>query len=258
VEGACFMLNEERRNKILETLAQQRRLLVSEMAQELATTPVTIRKDLIVLEKRGLCQRVHGGAILPQSSDVDLALTEKEHLHSREKERIARVAEKQINDGDVIILDSGSTTTAIARRLRTRRNITVITNAVNIAWELAASENAVILLGGTVREKSFSLVGPISEAAISRLMADKLFLGVDGIDLEVGYTTPNLLEANINRLMLQSAAEVIVVADSSKFGRKSLGVIAEVLAAGQIITDDKIPAGVHQRLVALGIKVTIA
>jgi DeoR family transcriptional regulator, aga operon transcriptional repressor len=256
--GFVQMLNEERRNRIQEVLAQQHRLLVTEMAAALATTPVTIRKDLEVLEKRGLCQRVHGGAILNQSSVIDIALTEKERLHAREKERIARVAEKLINDGEVIILDSGSTTTAIARRLKTRRNITVITNAVNIAWELAASDNEVILIGGTVREKSFSLVGPISEAAISRLMADKLFLGVDGIDLETGYTTPNLLEANINRLMLKSAAEVIVVADSSKLGRKSMGVIAEISAAQHIITDEKIAEQDLLGLRALGIKVTKA
>jgi DeoR family transcriptional regulator, aga operon transcriptional repressor len=252
------MLSEERRNKIQEILNQHNRILVTEMSALLATSSVTIRKDLAILEKRGLLKRVHGGAMLTNPSIIDLALTEKERLHAKQKDRIARAAEQLIRDGEVIILDSGSTTTAIARRLKSKKGITIITNAVNIAWELAAGENEVILIGGTVRRKSFSLVGPISEEAIARLAAGKLFLGVDGIHFDCGFTTPNLLEANINRLMLKSAAEIIVVADSSKFGKKSMGVIADISAAHKIITDDRIAEKDLQRLRSLGIDVIIA
>jgi DeoR family transcriptional regulator of aga operon len=252
------MLSEERRNKIQEILNQHNRILVAEMSALLATSSVTIRKDLAILEKRGLLKRVHGGAMLTNPSIIDLALTEKEHLHAKQKDRIARAAEQLISDGEVIILDSGSTTTAIARRLKSKKGITIITNAVNIAWELAASENEVILIGGTVRRKSFSLVGPISEEAIARLAAGKLFLGVDGIHFDCGFTTPNLLEANINRLMLKSAVEIIVVADSSKFGKKSMGVIADITVAHKIITDDHITEKDLQRLRSLGIDVIIA
>lgn len=252
------MLNEERRNKIQEILTQHQRILVTEISELLATSLVTIRKDLAILEKRGLLRRVHGGAILTNPSVVDLALTEKEHIHAQEKERIARVAEQLIGEDKVIILDSGSTTTAIARRLKVRKNITIITNAVNIAWELAASENEVIIIGGTVREQSFSLVGPLSEDAISHLTADKLFLGVDGIHFDCGLTTPNLQEAKINRMMLKAASEVIVVADSSKFGKKSMGVIAEISAAHKIITDTNIAESDLLKLRSLGIEVIIA
>jgi len=249
------MLSEERRSTILEILAQHHRILVAEMSRRLGTSHVTIRKDLEVLERRGLLHRVHGGAIAANPSVLDLALTEKERMHTREKERIARAAAKLIEEGDVIILDSGSTTMAIARLLKVRKGITIITNAINIASELAASDNEIILTGGTLREKSFSLVGPLSEGSIARLTADKLFLGVDGISFECGYTTPNLLEADINRLMLRAATQVIVTADSSKFGRKSLGVIAGLSAGHKIITDDHIAAGDLQRLRDLGIEV---
>ncbi|HNW60534.1 MAG TPA: DeoR/GlpR family DNA-binding transcription regulator [bacterium] len=252
------MLNEERRNAILDTLSQHHRILVSELASHYSTSPVTIRKDLEILERRGLLHRVHGGAIAANPSVLDLALTEKERMHTREKERIARAATHMIEEGDVIILDSGTTTMAIARQLKSHKGITIITNAVNIASELVGSENEVILIGGTVREKSFSLVGPLSEVAIARLTADKLFLGVDGIDFDYGFTTPNLLEANINRMMLHVATRVIVTADSSKFGRKSLGVIAGLTEAHTIITDGGATAGDLQRLRALGIKVIIA
>ncbi len=251
------MLNEERRNKIMEMLSQHQRILVSEISGLLATSPVTIRKDLDVMEKRGLLRRVHGGAMMTNPSVVDIALTEKERIHAKEKERIAQAAEKLICEGDVIILDSGSTTTAIARLLKTRKGLTLITNAVNIAWELAASQNEVIIIGGMVRKKSYSLIGPISEDAIVRLTANKLFLGVDGIDLEYGFTTPNLQEANINRLMLRAATEVIVTADSSKFGRKSMGVIADLSAAHKIITDKNIKENDLQRLRSMGIEVIL-
>ncbi len=251
------MLSEERRNAILESLAQHHRILVAEMSRYLHTSHVTIRKDLEVLERRGLLHRVHGGAIAANPSVLDLALTEKERMHTREKERIARAAVKLIEEGDVIILDSGSTTMAIARLLKVRKGITIVTNAINIASELAVSDNEIILTGGTLREKSFSLVGPLSEASIARLTADKLFLGVDGITFDHGYTTPNLLEADINRLMLRAATQVIVTADASKFGRKSLGVIAELASAHKIITDDHIAAGDLQRLRDLGIEVII-
>ncbi|HOT95535.1 MAG TPA: DeoR/GlpR family DNA-binding transcription regulator [bacterium] len=252
------MLNEERRNAILEILSQHHRILVSELSTRFSTSPVTIRKDLEILERRGSLHRVHGGAIAANPSVLDLALTEKERLNTREKERIARAALQLIEEGDVIILDSGSTTMAIARQLKSRKGITIITNAVNIASELAGSENEVILIGGTVREKSFSLVGPLSENAMARLTADKLFLGVDGINFEYGFTTPNLLEANINRLMVRAATQVIVTADYSKFGRKSMGVIADLTEAHKIITDSRITETDLQRLRVLGIEVIVA
>jgi DeoR family transcriptional regulator of aga operon len=251
------MLNEERRQRIKEILTVKKRILVNEMSGEFNVSPVTIRKDLEILEKRGILTRVHGGAIINHSSVQDLALTEKERIHTNEKRRIAELAESLINPGDTIILDSGSTTTQLARLLKFKKDITVITNAVNIASELAASELTVILTGGILREQSFSLVGPIAEDSLRSITADILFLGVDGIDFKYGMTTPNFLEARVNKMMIQVAEQVIVLADSSKFGRRSTGVIDNLQQVDKIITDSNISPSDRQKLKALEIQVLI-
>jgi DeoR family transcriptional regulator of aga operon len=163
-----------------------------------------------------------------------------------------------VSEGHVVILDSGTTTTEIARALRNHRNLTVITNAVNIAAELANSPVEVILTGGAVRKNSFSLVGPIAEETLRRLNADILFLGVDGFDARYGPSTPNLLEAKVNGIMTEIARRTIVVCDSSKFGRRSLSHIAQPSSIQQVITDKGIPKADLQALTNLGIEVTIA
>lgn len=251
------MLNEERRQKIVEILTQKKRVIVKEISSEFKISEVTIRKDLEVLEQRGLLSRVHGGAILREHSVPDLALTEKEHLHPKEKYRIAQKASQLIERGDVIILDSGSTTTHIARLIKFKQDIKVITNAINIASELAASENEVILTGGFLREKSFSLVGPFAEETLRHLHADKFFLGVDGIHFEYGLTTPNLMEGHVNRLMMQISQEVILVADSSKFGKRSMSVIARISEVDKMITDKYIRQKDLLRLNQLGVEVIV-
>ena len=129
---------------------------------------------------------------------------------------------QKVKEGQVLILDSGTTTTAIARALRNFQNLTIITNAVNIAAELAGTAVEVILTGGTLRKNSFSLVGPIAEETLRRLSADILFLGVDGFDVHFGLSTPNLLEAKVNRVMVEVAKKTVAVCDASKFGRRSL------------------------------------
>ena len=139
--------------------------------------------------------------------------------------RIAVAAAAQVKEGQVVSLDSGTSTTAIARELRRFHNITIITNALNIAAELTGAPVEVILTGGTLRKNSFSLVGPIAEETLRRLNADILFLGVDGFDVHYGLSTPNLLEAKVNRVMVEIAKRTVAVCDSSKFGRRSLSMI---------------------------------
>ncbi len=251
------MLTEERRQKIKDILESKKRILVNEVSREFNISPVTIRKDLQILEKRGVLTRVHGGAIINHSAVRDLALVEKEHIHIAEKKRIAFMAESMISTGDILILDSGSTTTQLARLLKFKKDLTVITNAVNIASELAASELTVMLTGGILREKSFSLVGPLAEESLKTITADKLFLGVDGIDFQYGLTTPNILEARVNSMMIKAAEEVIVLADSSKFGRRSLGVIDTLDSIDRIITDRNISESDLKRLSEIGIEVLV-
>ena len=252
------MLNEERRRAILEILTREGRVFVKDLARHFQTSQVTIRKDLEVLDEQHHLHRTHGGALPWREGALeDPTLREKEQLHRKEKLHIADAAVRMVNEGQVVILDSGTTTTAIARGLRVFRKLTVITNAVNIAAELAGTPIEVILTGGTLRKNSFSLVGPIAEETLRHLNADLLFLGVDGFDVEHGLSTPNLLESKVNRVMAEMAKRTVVVCDSSKFGRRSLSLICATAAVQHVITDRGISKADQRDLKKAGIEVTI-
>jgi DeoR family transcriptional regulator, aga operon transcriptional repressor len=252
------MLIDERRQHILELIQNQGRALVSDLSQQLNISQITIRKDLDYLQSKGVVQRSHGGALRVQSSAlIDPTLQEKQKHNFREKERIAAAATKMVEEGQCIILDSGTTTTALAERLKRFKQLTVITNAVNIAAELAGTDFEVILVGGTMRKNSFSLVGPLAEDNLEEMHADILFLGVDGFDLEVGITTPNFLESRVNRAMVKAARLVVAVCDSSKFNRRSLSRIVPPGAIHHVITDQNLPKDIQESLRAMGIALTL-
>ncbi|HMC32517.1 MAG: DeoR/GlpR transcriptional regulator [Acidobacteria bacterium] len=253
-----LVLNEERRRAILDLIQRDGRVLVADLAQQFETSQVTIRKDLEILHGNGLVHRTHGGALPSRDGALaDPTLREKEKLHRKEKLRIADAAAKLVQEEQVIILDSGTTTTAIAHALRGFHKLTIITNAVNIAAELAGSEVEVILTGGTLRQNSFSLVGPIAEDTLRRLNADVLFLGVDGFDVHYGLSTPNLLEAKVNRVMVEVSRMTVAVCDASKFGRRSLSLIAPPTALHHVITDHSAPKLDIKTLKKAGIEVTL-
>jgi DeoR family transcriptional regulator, aga operon transcriptional repressor len=252
------MLNEERRREILELLNGDGRVLVRELAKKFRTSLITIRKDLESLHHDGLLERTHGGALPIRTGALqDQTLREKERLHRREKMRIATAALRLIRPGQVLILDSGTTTTSIARGCRQMRGLTVITNATNIAAELADSQVEVVLTGGSLRKNSYSLVGPLAEESLRKLSADMLFLAVDGFDVHYGLTTPNQLEARVNRAMSESARRTIVVSDSSKFGRRSLSLIMGVSSVHETITDRGIPKRDLKALREMEVEVTL-
>ena len=252
------VLNEERRRAILDLLSCQGRVLVTELSRHFETSPVTIRKDLDVLHAHGMVHRTHGGALPSRDGALeDPTLREKEKLHRQEKLRIADSAASMVKEGQVIILDSGTTATAIARALRSFHNLTIITNAVNIAAELAGTGVEVILTGGTLRKNSFSLVGSIAEETLRGLSADLLFLGVDGFDVHYGLSTPNLLEAKVNRVMVEVAKHTVAVCDSSKFGRRSLSLIVPTSALQEVITDRGAPKSDLRVLKQASIEVTL-
>jgi DeoR family transcriptional regulator of aga operon len=252
------LLNEERRRAILEILNREGRVLVLDLAKRFETSQVTIRKDLEELHAHGVIHRTHGGALPAREGALeDPTLREKEKLHRKEKLRIADAAARLVKEGQVVILDSGTTTTAIARALRHFQNLTIVTNAVNIAAELSGTAVEVILTGGTLRKNSFSLVGPIAEETLHRLNADLLFLGVDGFDVHYGLSTPNLLEAKVNRVMVEVAKRTVAACDSSKFGRRSLSLIMPPTALHEVITDRGAPKSDVTALKKAGIEVTL-
>ena len=256
------LLNEERRREILGVLHRDGRVLVKDLARQFRISQITIRKDLEFLDGQGVIQRTHGGALPVQSGALlDPTLREKEKLHRKQKTEIALAAARLVEDGQSVLLDSGTTTTAIARALKhslnTRARLTVITNAINIAAELAGTNIEVILTGGTLRKNSFSLVGPLAERTLRQLSADILFLGVDGFDTAAGLFTPNLLESEVNSTMVEIARRTIAVCDSSKFGRRSLCNIMPVAAVHEVITDTQILKSDLRALKEAGVKVTL-
>lgn len=252
------MLIEERRQYIVGLLQKHGRVLVEELSESLGISRITIRKDLDYLQGRGVLQRTHGGALLPGSGALsDPSLQEKEGRHSQEKLRIAAAAANLVQEGQCVLLDSGTTTMAIARALKRFSHLTIITNAVNIASELSGTDFEVLLTGGSLRKNSFSLVGPLAEDMLHDMHADILFLGVDGFDIEVGLTTPNVMESRVNRAMVKASSVVVAVCDSTKFNRRSLSKIVDATSIHHVITDGNLAPGTAEALRAAGIKLTL-
>jgi DeoR family transcriptional regulator of aga operon len=252
------LLNEERRREILDALQRDGRVLVKDLARRFRISQITIRKDLEFLDGQGVIQRTHGGALpVRDGALLDPTLREKEKLHRKQKMQIAVAAARLVEEGQSVLLDSGTTTMAIARALKGMAQLTVITNAINIAAELAGTNIEVILTGGMLRKNSFSLVGPLAERTLRQLSADVLFLGVDGFDTKAGLFTPNLLEAEVNRTMVEISRRTIAVCDSSKFGRRSLCSIMPVTMVHELITDKQIPKADLRALEEAGVEVTL-
>jgi DeoR family transcriptional regulator of aga operon len=248
----------ERRTKILALLETNGLVKVNELSKLFNVSDVTIRNDLAQIENKGFLIRTRGGAIKSQRAGIDFKLTEKAKKHSSEKQAIGKKAAELINDGDTIIIDSGTTTLELAKNLNEFENLIVITNALNIASQLVNSEKIkVIMLGGMIRQNSLSLIGPIAENNVKNYFCDKLFIGVDGIDSHYGITTPNAEEAHLNKMMIEISKEVIVLADSSKFLKRSFAFISPVSKINTVITDNNIPPDELTNLQNQGVKVII-
>jgi DeoR family transcriptional regulator, aga operon transcriptional repressor len=254
------LLVEERRRLIVDLVEQQGRATVEELAQKFGTSAVTIRADLDALARSSAIARSHGGALPAAPAANDTPLNIKETRWHAQKLRIGQAAAKMIRDGETIILDSGSTTVEIARQIRQMKfeSLTVITNALNIAMELSGlPQIRVMMLGGLLRQTSYSLVGPDAEQALAKLSADRLFLGVDGLDPEVGVTTPDPLEAALNALMIRVSRQTIAVLDASKLGQRSLSVITPVKNLDMVISDSSAPADTVEALRTAGVQVVL-
>ncbi|MGY3039224.1 DeoR family transcriptional regulator of aga operon [Rhodanobacter sp. TND4EL1] len=254
------LLVEERRRLIVELVEQQGRATVEELATRFGTSTVTIRADLDALARQSAIARSHGGALPVAPAANDTPLNIKETRWHAQKLRIGQAAAKMIRDGETIILDSGSTTVEIARQIRHMKfeSLTVITNALNIALELSGlPQIRVMMLGGLLRQTSYSLVGPDAEQALAKLSADRLFLGVDGLDPEVGVTTPDPLEAALNALMIRVSRQTIAVLDASKLGQRSLSVITPIKNLDMVISDSSAPTDTVEALRAAGVQVEL-
>jgi DeoR family transcriptional regulator of aga operon len=251
------ILTIDRRVKILDLVNSQGQVAVNDLSKRFNVSEVTIRNDLSHLEKKGFLIKSRGGGLKTQRVGIDQQLNEKAKINSKEKLAIGKKAVEIIKDDDTIIIDSGTTTAEIAKNLGGIKNLTVITNALNVASQLIRDEIKVILLGGILRKLSLSLIGSIAENSIKNFYCDKCFIGVDGIDSQFGIFTPNPEEAHLNKMMIESSKEVIVVTDSSKFKRRSFAFIAPMFKVNIVITDSNIPEDELKDLQSLGIKVIL-
>lgn len=251
---------QARRSAILHTLQESSSVNVTELSEKFGVSEVTIRKDLRILKDRKLLVRIHGGAIKDVRTENDEQqehdLNIKRMTHIREKEAIGRAAAKHIEEGDTILVDSGSTALEVVKNLHRFNDLTIITNSVTAMLEaIKYNRFKVILLGGTVRGNSRSVVGPLTESNLKVFYCDKLFLGVDSFSVESGLSTPSVEEASTNQVMISQAREVIAVFDSSKVNKRSLAFIAGADKINTLISDDKLSIPVKSQLVALGVKV---
>ncbi len=249
----------ERHEIILNELKENGKVNVQHLSNDLEVSEVTIRKDLRILEEKGLLFRTHGGATQTNPYTSDRPVSEKAKIRSGEKNAIAKEAVKLIGENDSIILASGTTILAVARQIKSDHRLNVITSALNVSLELSHHENVEILqLGGQLRPSSTSVVGPYAEEFLNGITCGILFLGVDGIDLDHGLTTSNLMEASLNQKFIEVAQYTVVVADHTKFGKRGFSRICALDQVQHIITDDGIPSDTVKKLEEMGIQVTTA
>jgi DeoR family transcriptional regulator, aga operon transcriptional repressor len=250
------MRQAERVGAILEHLSAHGSVSVTDLASELAVSPATIRRDLELLDDQRLLTRTHGGAVA-QGVLYELPLRYKTARHREEKRRIALEAAARVADGEAVGLTGGTTTTEVARVLVERQRLTVVTNALNIASELAIRPNLkLVVTGGWARSESYELVGPLAEQSLAGLNLDTVFLGVDGVSFEAGLMTHHEVEAHTNLALMERARRTVVVADSSKIGRTAFARICAIERVHELITDVAADEGALAAIRDAGVAVT--
>lgn len=246
----------ERRKQIIELASQEKALSIEHLQSLFAVSEVTLRRDLDVLESQGHLRRIRGGAVLNDAPELEVKFQEKLESNTALKREIAKAAASLVEEGHVVMLSGGTTTLYIARELCKKRNITVVTPAVNIAAELAGYDSVtLVVIGGVVRKDSYVASGHLADEALASMYADFAFVGVDGVDLAAGFTTPNLVESRTDRTMLQSAAQRIIVADHSKFDKLTFSPVARLDEVSLLITDGAAPQDYIEQLRASGCSV---
>jgi DeoR family transcriptional regulator of aga operon len=241
---------------ILEALSGRGSVDVGDLAEQLGVSAATVRRDLGRLERQRLLSRTHGGAV-PSGVIYELPLRSRAGREIEHKRRIARAAVEQLGDARSVGLTGGTTTHEVARQLA-ERELSVVTNSISIAAELAIRPNLKLLVtGGVARAESYELVGPLAEATLAGLNLDVVFIGVDGVSA-AGVTTHHEVEAHTNRSLIRRAARVVVVADASKLGRSAFAQICPLDEVDTIITDARASEEERDVLTAAGVEVVLA
>ena len=248
----------ERQREIVRLLERIGRLSVVQMCEQFSVSGATARRDLEALSKRGLIQRVHGGAVLVRQAAPEEPILRRNHEQENEKERIGRATAALIQDGETVFLGSGTTVLQVAQHLVTR-NITVITNSLPVINLMSEKENInLIALGGMLRVSELSFIGHITERDLSEVRADKVIIGIRAISLDQGLTNDYLPETLTDRAILDVGRENIIVADHTKCGVMSTAFVAPLTAINMLVTDNNTDTGFIQSLCLQGIKVIVA
>jgi DeoR/GlpR family transcriptional regulator of sugar metabolism len=243
--------------KMRRILKERRIVRVDELTGELGVSAATIRRDLLHMENRGELRRVHGGAVAPESRLDEPLFDDKTSIAAAEKRHIAEAALSLIRPKDSIFLDGGSTILALATLLHDRPDLTVVTNSLRVAAELAGGGPALIVIGGELRRLSQTFVGPLTRFTLDSIHVDRAFMGTIGITAEAGLTTTDPREAYTKSLIMEHAQEVILLADSSKVGKVSFARFGALGKVGTLITDKGLAEGAARELRKQGIKTVI-
>lgn len=253
------MLEGERRVKIKKLMREEGTVEVSQLSELFNVCEVTIRRDLAKLEKERAIKRIHGGAMAVDSSAPIFNFISRAQEQAKEKELIGKKAAELIKDGSTLILDSGTTTSEVAKNLRGYRNLKVITNALNIALELADNRDiSVVVPGGSLKGASLSLTGPQVVEFVKNVNVDITFLSVQGVSLKEGLTNNSISDLYLKRAIIDVARKVVLVVDSSKFNKVELYTIGPITLVDTIITDKNAPGPLVHQLLSKKIKVIFA
>ncbi len=254
------LFTPERRKEIVGMLEKEQRVTVPELSQHFAVSEVTIRKDLAWLEAQGLVQRTHGGAILTAagSPPSEMSLDVRERLQFEEKARIGQAAASYVQDGETIALDASTTALAMVPFLSSKRDLTVVTNGVRTALELLQAPTlSVLLLGGMLRQESYSVVGTWSRSVLEQIHISKAFVGARGLTLRTGLTDVHAEEVELKRAIVEAANEVIAVLDATKWNQVTLATFCPLERLKLIITDKEAPAQMVKQARKLGVEVLL-
>ena len=237
------MIAHERKQFIIDLLNKNKSVAVTRLSEMLKTSEVTIRRDLKDLEKENALKRTHGGAIRKTGMAFEPQISELAQENVECKKAIAHEAYNVIEDKDSIIIDASSIGTQLAKLIKNgdKKDITVVTNSFITSWELMSAKNVELIhIGGQARYDIYCTFGAMAEEALKSLRVDKAFIGINGIDFDSGFTTPNLFESQIKRAMMDAAYQVYIVSDNSKFNKSYLSIVCPIDRVDCLITDSGI------------------
>ena len=253
------LLKEERQQLILKVLQERKRVTIKELCDSFSTSAITIRRDLHDLSHYGLIQRTHRGAILALPIPPEIPVIQRMAQSKAYKEIIGKFAAELVFDGESVFIGSGSTTIFVARYLKDRENLTIVTNALNIATELASAEGiTVVVTGGMLRASELSLIGHITEQALREVRVDKVIIGIPAISLEAGLTNDYLPEVMTDRTIIRMSPHLILVADHTKFDKIASAYVAPINQVTTLVTDSVADSAYLSRIEALGVGMIIA